>query len=213
MRYLLYAVGEIALVVIGILIALYVNERQQWREDRQQELMYLQGFRTDLDRNLTELERVLAKSESISNACDTLIAWHRLPAEDIPMDRFMETVGNSMGYTQHITQQGTLGDLMGSGKLDVIRNDSIRRALASWEADLKMMQGWEKEGRDSFLRLIEYMDDNIPAYEPPDPQFIRTELMQRMLFLNRVTERGFTAANIHDIYRQTRPRWPFSKVR
>ena len=33
-RYLLYAIGEIALVVIGILIALQINNWNEWRKDR-----------------------------------------------------------------------------------------------------------------------------------------------------------------------------------
>ena len=33
-KYLLYAIGEIALVVIGILIALQINNWNEWRKDR-----------------------------------------------------------------------------------------------------------------------------------------------------------------------------------
>jgi len=33
-RYLLYAIGEIALVVIGILIDLQINNWNEWRKDR-----------------------------------------------------------------------------------------------------------------------------------------------------------------------------------
>ena len=37
-KYLLYAIGEIALVVIGILIALQINNWNEWRKDRNEEL-------------------------------------------------------------------------------------------------------------------------------------------------------------------------------
>ena len=46
-RYLLYAIGEIALVVIGILIALQINN---WNEDRKEqdlEIEYLNGIKQD----------------------------------------------------------------------------------------------------------------------------------------------------------------------
>ena len=34
-KYLLYAIGEIALVVIGILIALQINNWNEWRKDNE----------------------------------------------------------------------------------------------------------------------------------------------------------------------------------
>ena len=36
-KYTLYAIGEIALVVIGILIALQINNWNEWRKDREEE--------------------------------------------------------------------------------------------------------------------------------------------------------------------------------
>ena len=44
-KYLVYAVGEIALVVIGILIALQINNWNEWRKERTLELNYLLKFR------------------------------------------------------------------------------------------------------------------------------------------------------------------------
>ena len=48
-KYLKYALGEIVLVVIGILIALSINN---WNEDRKNQLketVYLEGIKTDLE--------------------------------------------------------------------------------------------------------------------------------------------------------------------
>ena len=44
-RYLLYAIGEIALVVIRILIALQMNNWNEWRKDRNTELIILKKFK------------------------------------------------------------------------------------------------------------------------------------------------------------------------
>ena len=46
-KYLLYAVGEIILVVIGILIALQINNRNELRKDRQAEKVYLREIQND----------------------------------------------------------------------------------------------------------------------------------------------------------------------
>ena len=47
-KYLLYAVGEILLVVIGILIALQVNNWNEERQERIAELNFLSRLREDL---------------------------------------------------------------------------------------------------------------------------------------------------------------------
>lgn len=52
-KYLLYAIGEILLVVIGILISLQVN---YWNEERKQEILEIQVLKeisSDLDSDLT----------------------------------------------------------------------------------------------------------------------------------------------------------------
>lgn len=55
-KYLKYAIGEIVLVVIGILLALQINNWNEDRKDRKLEIEFLVGLqktlRLDLDRNL-----------------------------------------------------------------------------------------------------------------------------------------------------------------
>jgi len=55
-KYLLYAVGEIFLVVIGILIALQVNNWNEGRKDQMKVTNYLSSLSSELQQNLTFLE-------------------------------------------------------------------------------------------------------------------------------------------------------------
>ena len=50
-RYLVYAIGEIALVVIGILIALQINNWNEWRKDRIKERAVMEDILNNLIRN------------------------------------------------------------------------------------------------------------------------------------------------------------------
>jgi hypothetical protein len=50
-KYILYAIGEIALVVIGILIALQINNWNEWRKDRVKEKEVLEDVLKNLIRN------------------------------------------------------------------------------------------------------------------------------------------------------------------
>ena len=55
-KYLKYAIGEIVLVVIGILIALSINNWNEGRKDQTQELKYLIGIKSDLEVDLVRIE-------------------------------------------------------------------------------------------------------------------------------------------------------------
>ena len=51
-QYMRYAIGEIALVVIGILIALAINNWNEDRKERIEEKELLEGLKQDLERNM-----------------------------------------------------------------------------------------------------------------------------------------------------------------
>ena len=54
-KYLLYAIGEIILVVIGILLALQIDNWNDERKDRDRERAYIKSFLVDLEKNRREL--------------------------------------------------------------------------------------------------------------------------------------------------------------
>lgn len=66
-KYIFYAIGEIVLVVVGILLALQINN---WNEDRKREVLkenYLQSLKSDLQEDLSALrERLEYEQKSIS---------------------------------------------------------------------------------------------------------------------------------------------------
>jgi len=59
-KYLLYAIGEIILVVIGILIALQINNNNEANKERIKEPHYLKNIKTDLLLNNANIKMVLS---------------------------------------------------------------------------------------------------------------------------------------------------------
>lgn len=64
-RYLKYALGEIALVVVGILIALQINDWYQDRLDRRSEREYLLSMMRDLTEDTRELRAAIEGNASL----------------------------------------------------------------------------------------------------------------------------------------------------
>ena len=71
-KYFKYAIGEIVLVVIGIMIALQINTWNENRKDRQKEKIYITNIQRDLKAQLQSLDRAiqgeLSSFENLSNA-------------------------------------------------------------------------------------------------------------------------------------------------
>ena len=55
-KYFKYAIGEIVLVVIGILIALQINNWNEYRKDRNREQAILKSLQTDFKANIINLD-------------------------------------------------------------------------------------------------------------------------------------------------------------
>ncbi len=87
-KYVLYALGEIALVVVGILIALQINNWNEQRKTRAKERHALQEVISDLDVNIAALKNILYNDEnSIARGMRSLrlvitLLEERVPASD-----------------------------------------------------------------------------------------------------------------------------------
>lgn len=163
-RYLLYALGEIILVVIGILIALQINNWNEFRKDRKREKMYLGSLESDLQESQAELQRVIEKTDEISEATTRLLSYAvdtiQMPSPVV----FDSLVIQTFGYTIAMTNEGTINDISGSGDLKVIRNDSLRRMIASWDAGFKMIREREDLLKESFNNNRDRLDEKIDMF-------------------------------------------------
>jgi len=72
-KYLKYAIGEIVLVVIGILIALQINNWNEWRKDRMIEKSILLEFEDNLERNIALIDIAATEIIEINKSTKTMI--------------------------------------------------------------------------------------------------------------------------------------------
>jgi hypothetical protein len=71
-KYFKYAIGEIVLVVIGILIALQINTWNEQRRQVQAEQEFLEGIKNDLQQDKEYIQWVLTKADEKLNAFEQL---------------------------------------------------------------------------------------------------------------------------------------------
>ena len=72
-KYLRYAVGEVILVVIGILIALQVNNWNEYRKEKVEEKKILLSLHNEISNNLESLQVVIEEKNKIINVNQFII--------------------------------------------------------------------------------------------------------------------------------------------
>lgn len=131
-KYLFYAIGEITLVMIGILLALQVNNWNESRKQRLEEIQILKNIQLDYQNVIAECEENNVFRKRILNATNEL---YRLIGNDqhvyskSELDSILAVLFINPTYNN---QTGSLNILFNSGKINLIANDSIKEELIKW---------------------------------------------------------------------------------
>lgn len=138
-KYLLYAIGEIILVVIGILIALQVNNWNQSRNDKKFEITMLQEIKSSLESDLGFSEmisrRVKIKEEGIQELLK-MTASNQMYSDSILLN-----VYNAMNTAVSFNINKGGYEAIKSVGIDKISNDSLRKMLIqTYEVSFPMIQ-------------------------------------------------------------------------
>jgi hypothetical protein len=126
-QYLVYAFGEIFLVVIGILIALQINTWNELRKTREYELKMLQELKSTLERDRGYFASQLPRLTIKQNAANRLLAMLENKEENLDtLNRYFSNLRFEVLFQYN---SGAYGSIK-SGGIDKISNDSIRGKMA-----------------------------------------------------------------------------------
>lgn len=139
-RYLVYAVGEIVLVMIGILLALQVNNWNIDKLNRESEAKYLKSIVEEIERNRKANARIIA--QRLPRKMEALLL-----AKDYLEGNY--TIRDTLDFINKIGYGGVFsgglefgladvyGELLSTGNLSLIRNQEAKRLIARYYSRLK----------------------------------------------------------------------------
>jgi len=142
-KYMLYAIGEIVLVVIGILIALAINNNNEERKTRIKELNYLTGIKSDLQLNLTELKTYITTREKSVNSAETILDFFEGEITIDPNEFNFHNLNVQVWYPIK-KNDNTFQELINSGNLAIISNSSIKNTLLNMQLGYKQISFLEE---------------------------------------------------------------------
>jgi hypothetical protein len=162
--YILYAAGEIVLVMIGILLALQIDNWNEDRKNREIELKALKDLRIEFLMNQEKIETAVYEKKQALKSTKKFLESIRLNNINT------STIIRSYGTNTINPVYGVLNSLLATGRIDFIHNDSLKHLMTSWK-DLIQNFREEEERHYNWLDLIvwPYLNEVIPNsdYEKP----------------------------------------------
>ena len=157
-KYLIYAIGEIVLVVVGILIALQINNQNIYRQERSIENTYLVALKEEFETNINKLDQTIDLNTNLIDNVDKLVGVFQQNVIDTISERtvvnyFFETFSSEVNYTP---STGVLTEIISSGNLKLIQNQELKQRLASFESSLEQISHQENEINIPRLEIMEH---------------------------------------------------------
>jgi len=195
-RYLIYAVGEIVLVVLGILIALSINNWNENQKNRKQELNYIVEINNEFKDNKSELIKLKAKHEKILNKCEAIIELFPISTEESVLDTLSKHLEGTWNYYIYTPKQNAINNLVSQPSFQKMRNKELKKILDLWKVVLNNYQITEIEAKDFVFNYYDpYFRDNFDYYDMSHPR-TNLELLQSFKYINLIKEREWIQNNI-----------------
>ena len=155
-KYLKYAIGEIVLVVIGILIALSLNNWNETSKAQRIEMDMLNEIKLSLVRDLEDIDINLKVHYEILKSQNILVDW--LANNEEYQDTLAKHFSRINGQTEFISNEGAFETLKSMG-LWSLSNDSIRiKLLRIYDIKYKMYREYENYYRTYLEHTIKYVN-------------------------------------------------------
>ncbi len=123
-KYLLYAIGEIILVVIGILIALQINNWNAGKKESNLADEYLKKITLNIEDDIDHYKNILVRQQEYRSEIDCFLMIIRNPLkfETNDLDKYYSSLWRFERFTPN---KVALNNLTSSGKINIIKNEGL----------------------------------------------------------------------------------------
>jgi hypothetical protein len=189
-RYLKYAIGEIVLVVIGILIALSINNWNQQRIASKKENTLLSELHQEFKENKSQFDRVVENHQLAFDACDAIIAKFPIDPKTVNMDSLSGRMGGLKKRWTFNPSQGIINSLVSTSSFELISNRELRKLLVSWNDVLLDFQEDELNSKKFVMEVLNPFLNNHFHYTSffSDPR-LDLSILESAVFENLIYQR------------------------
>lgn len=204
-KYLKYAIGEIILVVIGILIALQINNWNEHRKALIDEKATIASLKLEFQKNLVNLQSNIQAINSFISAGNTLLEHTGPEYEYGALKKFDSLINMTIRMAVWDPSLYTLSNIKNSGKLSNLSNNNLKEQLIEWESFYTNLLDWYDFYISGGKKYFEYLEENaivrnintnneiqsdISKFEGTNERLLRQVSFENIL-INRTMQNGF----------------------
>ncbi|MRI01633.1 hypothetical protein GH721_13900 [Kriegella sp. EG-1] len=156
-EYLIYAIGEIVLVVIGILIALSINNWNQERIQKLEEQTIVKNIHTEYLQNKTILKRRIDEAELCEAALKQLMNIIGKDVDYLKKQNVDSLLFYAIDPPIFRPSENTISGLIQSGRLELLQNQNLVNLIYVWRRTIKALT-------DRTIRFTAKLDNEIFPY-------------------------------------------------
>lgn len=137
-KYLIYAIGEIVLVVIGILIAVQINNWNEYNKQQKEEQRILINLKTDIVKDTLKLHYNIKETIKRDSALTGIIKL-LAPKNGHNKRKFIQLSLFNIAFANFFeVNSGTFDESIASGSIKYITNDSLRQHIFDYYRETKL---------------------------------------------------------------------------
>jgi len=154
-KYLIFAIGEIVLIMVGILLAVQVSEWNQGRKDRIEEKLILTRLNDEMTENLEKISWLLQGFQRKEKAMDKVsLVFSGKPVETDSLFLSDVIISASWGWTVQSLQRLIYEELNNTGRLAIIRNIELRNSITELYNYVQVYEGTGLSRTNDYSRIL-----------------------------------------------------------
>ena len=164
-KYLIYAIGEIVLVVIGILIALNINNWNEERQNHKEAHKILLQLKHEFETNNDLVEGSIEFQRRRLNAIEGFIGGFD-PTKKLSADSLKALVSDLGSDWKYEPVKNIIESVIASGKINLIKNDSVKNTIRYWDSAINKHNDLYKRQYERFNKnILPIIYENYPFME------------------------------------------------
>ena len=142
-KYLFYVVGEIIIVIIGILLALQVDTWNTQRQERDEARVFLERLKNEfLDNRKQMVQKITMRTLALKSARE-LLRYVDGKSGDYTRFQVDSMLANALPVYTFDPSQGVLNQLTSTDKLTLMRSEALNDKLSNWNSMIQDFKGDE----------------------------------------------------------------------